>query len=135
MYPQSKYQYKNISEFISVEFSLLLSLYALKTYSALQLLLSKYKEVYRNKVINNLMPRTLFSLPSTCGIWAADDIHQTTMQSPLTFTHLCLHHTKVCIPAQKKSVSGVCMQEVTFSKSVVAANFLPATCFLRGQKI
>jgi len=35
MYPQSKYQYKNISEFSSVEFSLLLSFYALTTYSAL----------------------------------------------------------------------------------------------------
>jgi len=35
MCSQSKYQCKNISEFISVEFSLLLSLYALTTYSAL----------------------------------------------------------------------------------------------------
>ena len=58
-----------------------------------------YKEVSKNKVANTVVPRTLTSICT----WHKDSsgTKQTTMQSPLTFKHLCHGGTKVSIPAEK----------------------------------
>ena len=82
MYQQSKYQSEHIFWTYKCRTSITVIIICTNDlFSSVfieQLLLSKYTEVYRNKVIKNLMPRTLFSLPSTCGTWLADGIHQTT---------------------------------------------------------
>jgi hypothetical protein len=53
---------------------------------------------------------------------------------PSTFQNLSHDGTKACIHVQKKSVAGVCNQDVTAFFKAAAANGLPATCFLRDSK-
>jgi len=38
---------------------------------------TKYKDVFKNGVINILMPRFLFGIPYTQGAWVAGGTHQT----------------------------------------------------------